>query len=148
MLCHANTTTFDLAKAVIKIPVQKGLSLKDVAESLMLKANALNLKLVAHQRVSDELKAQGIKDTRHLEIFQFCDVLTAKALVDHEMLFAAYLPCRITLLEDQQGNGWLLMQNLDMLLNAIALPDDLKRKALKVRDALREVIEAGSKGEL
>lgn len=139
---------FELAQSVIKIPLSQGVSFKDAAESLTLKANALNLKLVAHQPMSEELKAQGVKDARHIEIFQFCDVKTANALINHEMLFAAYLPCRIALLEDPQGKGWLLMLNLDMLLKATQLPPDLQVQALKVRDALQQIIEAGAKGEL
>jgi len=141
-------TGFELAQSVVKIPLAQGVSFKDAAESLTLKANSLNLKLVAHQPMSEELKAQGVKDARHIEIFQFCDVKTAKALVDYEILFAAYLPCRIALLEDKQGKGWLLMLNLDMLLKATSLPPDLHTQALKVRDALQQIIEAGAKGEL
>jgi uncharacterized protein (DUF302 family) len=142
------STGFELAQSVVKTPLAQGVSFKDAAESLTLKANALNLKLVAHQAMSEELKAQGVKDVRHIEIFQFCDVKTAKALLDYEILFAAYLPCRITLLEDKQGKGWLLMLNLDMLLKAASLPPDLHAQALKVRNALHQVIEAGAKGEL
>jgi uncharacterized protein (DUF302 family) len=58
------------------------------------------------------------------------------------------MPCRIALVEDEKGKGWLIMVNMDFFIGAANLPPDLKRKAEKVRDDLNEVIKAGAAGDI
>ena len=94
-----------------------------------------------------ELQAMGVESKR-FEIFQFCDARIAKAMLTHDMDFAAYLPCRITLLEDESGKAWLISMNLDMFIQSANLPSELMEKAVKVRDTIQEIMEAGAAGDL
>lgn len=142
------TSAFDMAKTVIKMPLAEGISMDDAIDSLKLRANALNMKLVGHQPLSEELKAMGEPAVKRMEIFQFCDPKIAKAMVEYNMDFAAYLPCRITLVEDDKGKGWLVMMDLDPFIQAAKLPPKLQKKALKIRDSLKQIIMAGVNGEL
>ena len=84
--------------------------------------------------------------SRRIEIFQFCDPLTAKKIVESSIDFAAYLPCRISLVEDNSGKGWLVMANLDPLIQQAKLTADVKKDALHVRDTLASIMQAGAKG--
>ena len=136
----------DLAQMVVKLPLAKGVSLDDAAQSMKIRANNLNMKLVGEMPLSKQLQAMGEK-SRRIEIFQFCDPLTAKKMVEANIDFAAYLPCRISLVEDAQGKGWLVMMNLDPLINANQLSPELKKEAIKVRDTLNEIMRAGAKGD-
>jgi len=136
-----------LEKTVVKMPIEEGVSLDDAIESMKLRANALNIKLVAELPLSKQIKAMG-ESSRRMGIFQFCDALTAKKMVEFDINFAAYLPCRIAMVEDQQGKGWLLMMNMDMLINNPQLQGDLKKTATEVRNSLLEIMSAGAKGEL
>lgn len=61
---------FDVAQTVVKLPLAEGVSADDAIVALKSKAIELNMKFVAHQPLSKELKARGIKSGR-LEIFQF-----------------------------------------------------------------------------
>ena len=93
-----------LNKAVIKMRLDKGVSMDDAVSSMKLRANMLNMKLVAHLPLSKQIKAMGHK-ARRMEVFEFCNPLTAQKMVESNMNFAAYLPCRIALVEDEHGQG-------------------------------------------
>ncbi|RXL71700.1 DUF302 domain-containing protein, partial [Citrobacter sp. AAK_AS5] len=65
-----------IADTVLKMPLAEGVSADDAIESMKLRANALNFKLVAHLPLSQQLKSMGIESKR-VEIFQFCDAAIA-----------------------------------------------------------------------
>jgi uncharacterized protein (DUF302 family) len=137
----------DLEKTVIKMPIDEGISIDDAVESMKLRANILNIKLVAELPLSKQIKAMG-KESRRIGIYQFCDALTAKKMVEYDMNFAAYLPCRIAVVEDPQGKGWLIMMNMEMLLNNPKLNKQLKAEAEKVWKDLNGIMKAGASGAL
>jgi uncharacterized protein (DUF302 family) len=61
---------------------------------------------------------------------------------------AAYLPCRITVVEKEDGL-WLYTLNMDMMVKmGRKLPSPLKEEARAVRDTLWEMMERASKGEI
>ena len=136
------------ADPVVKRALAPGVSFSDAIESMKLRANILNIKLVAELPLSKQVEAATGKPQRHMEIFQFCDALTAKAMVDANIDFAAYLPCRIALVEDAQGRGWLIMVNLDEVLANYKLAPEMVKNAQSVRDTLLSIIDAGAKGDL
>lgn len=137
----------DLEQTVLKMPLSDGVSMDDAVESMKLRANILNIKLVAELPLSKQIKAMGEK-SRRIGIYQFCEPLTAKKMVEYDMNFAAYLPCRISMVEDKKGKGWLLMMNMEMLLNNPKLNPDLKKEAANVWKGLKEIMTAGANGEL
>ena len=149
MACIAEEPAFfvDIEKTVIKKKLEEGVSLEDAVESMKLRANILNIKLVAELPLSKQLKAMG-KTSQHIAIYQFCDPITAQKMVEHDINFAAYLPCRISLVEDKKGQAWLVMMNLDMLLMDPGLDANLKKEAVRVRDVLMQILQAGVSGEL
>lgn len=135
-----------IAQSVVKMPLKEGVSLDDAVQSMKIRANNLNMKLVGELPLSKQLQAMGEK-SRRIEIYQFCDPLMAKKMVEANMDFAAYLPCRITLIEDAKGKGWLIMMNLDPLINGTGLSPALKQDAAKVRDTLTDIMKAGAEGD-
>ena len=149
MSCLASEAGFyvDLAKTVVKKKLDDGVSMDEAVESMKLRANILNMKLVAELPLSKQIEAMG-KTSRHIAIYQFCDPLTAKKMVEYDINFAAYLPCRISLVEDGDGQGWLVMMNLDMLLMDPDLHPDLKKSGVRIRDILMEILDAGVSGDL
>ena len=137
----------NIADTVIKIQIAEDVSMDDAVDSMKLRANTLNFKLVAHQPLYKELQAMGLESKR-IEIFQFCDARIAKAMISFDVNFAAYLPCRIVLLEDEKGKAWLLTMNLDMMIGSANLTPELMKKAQKVRDAIASIMDAGATGDL
>ena len=132
---------------VVKQQIKDGISMDEAVESMKLRANLLNMKLVAELPLSKQIEAMG-KKARRMEIYQFCDPLTAQRMVEANINFAAYLPCRIALVEDNKGQGWLVMMNPDMMLTGATLSAELKKQATEVRDNLHEIMKAGVNGEL
>lgn len=144
----ADQPTFDIAKTVIKKPIAEGVSFDAAIDSMKLRANSLNMKLVAHQPLSKEYQALGLPNIKRTEIFQFCDAKIAKEMIEYDISYAAYMPCRITLVEEKPGKGWLVMMNLDIFIGSAQLPPRLYQLATKIRDNLISIIEAGANGDL
>ena len=144
---NAAPVKLNIEDTVVKIPLEEGVSFDDAVESMKLRANAHNMKLVAELLLSKQIKSMGSK-SRRMDIYQFCDPLIAQGMVEANIHFAAYLPCRISLVEDEKGKGWLLMMNLDIMLQSATLGDSLKAKATKVRDVLTDIMKAGASGDL
>lgn len=136
-----------IADTVVKIPLAENISIDDAIDSMLLRANGLNFKLVARQPLYKELEAMGV-ETRHVEIFQFCDARIAARMLAENIDFAAYLPCRITLIEGQDGKAWLVTLDLDKVMQMADLPTNLKELAIKVRDTMNEIMAAGASGDL
>lgn len=139
------TQSIDINQTVTKIELAEDVSADDAIDALQSRAIALNMKLVAHQPLSTELRARGI-DAERLEIFQFCNPEDAYKMVKFNPIFAAYMPCRIALVEEPDGTTWLMMINLDMLINNAELPPELKAMAGKINDNLMEIMQAGATG--
>ena len=135
-----------VTQTVLKMALKKGISAEDAIEAMLSKAAAANMKNVGHQPVSKELKARGI-DSPRLEIFQFCNPEDAIKMVKYNTLFAAYMPCRIALVEDAKGILWLEMLNLDMLINSVALPPELNQIAIETNGVMLDILTAGATGE-
>lgn len=133
---------------VIKLPITKGVKIDEAVESMKLRANYHNMKLVAELPLSKQVEAMTGKSQRFMTIYQFCDAMTAKQMVDSSVEFAAFLPCRIAVIEDAQGQGWLVMTDLNPLINTTGLSPALKTRAIEVRDQLESIMKAGAGGEL
>ena len=143
----ARAEGMSIADTVVKLPLEDGVSMDDAIESMKLRANALNFKLVAHQPLYKELEAMGLESKR-VEIFQFCDARIAHTMISENLDFAAYLPCRITLIEDKNGQAWLVTLDLDQVIKMANLTPELLENATKVRDTIKEIMEAGASGDL
>ena len=137
----------DIEKTVLRLPLEDGVTLESAVESMKLRANILNIKLVAELPLSKQIAAMGEK-SGFIGIYQFCEPLTAKKMVQYDINFAAYLPCRISAVEDKQGKGWLIMMNMEMLLNNPALNKELRQEAETVWKNLLDIMKAGASGDL
>ena len=142
----ASAQSFDINQTVVKMPLADDVTADDAIEALQSKSVELNMKFVAHQPLSKELESRGVK-TGRLEIFQFCNPMDAHEMVKFNPIFAAYMPCRIALVEDQQGKTWLMMLNLDMLINSTPLPPEVREIAERVNNMLTQILEAGATGD-
>lgn len=134
------------AADVVKRPLAPGVSADDAAQSLKLRASALNIKMTAESSLSEQVALITGKPQRHITIFQFCDPLTAQLMVEANPDLVSYMPCRIALVEDVAGQFWLIMTNLDPLVAAV--PPELRARADRVRAILTSVLEAGAAGDL
>ncbi len=127
--------------------VKPGVTINDLEQVLTQIASERNMKGVGDLPLSKELEARTGKPQKFLKVYSFCTPTTAREMVDFSPHMAAYLPCRITVVEKEDGL-WMYTLNMDMMVKmGRKLPSPLKENAWKVRDTIWEMMERGSKGE-
>ena len=128
--------------------VADGLSVEDVEDVMTSVANELNIKSVGQLPLSKQVENMTGKKQRFLKIYMYCNPLTAVKMVDYSDAFSAYLPCRLSLVEDKQGKLWIYSLNMDMMIHGgKPLPDDLKIEAEKVRAVIKNIMDRAAAGE-
>lgn len=133
--------------SIQRFPIADDVSVEDAIDSMTLRANMLNFKLVADLPLSEQVEAMG-EEANFMRILAFCDALIAKQMVEYDIIFAGFLPCRIAVLEDTEGRGWIVTMNMDMMLQAVDLPENLVPMAQRVRDTIYSIVDAGVNGDL
>ena len=133
---------------VWKAQAEESLTFDDVEETIRLVANEHNIKNVGELPLSDQVEAMSGKPHRAVKIYMFCNAMTAARMLDYSDAYGAYLPCRITLVEDKQGRIWLYTLNMDpMIYGGLPLPAALKTEALQVKTIMQEVLTRGASGD-
>ena len=133
--------------SIQRFQIAEDVSVEDAIDSMTLRANMLNFKLVADLPLSEQVEAMG-EEANYMRILAFCDALIAKKMVEYDIIFAGFLPCRIAVVEDTEGKGWIITMNMDMMLHAVDLPEELQPLAQKVRDTIYSIVDAGVNGDL
>lgn len=127
--------------------VKDGVSAAEVEQILKGVAVERNMRDVGTLPLSKELEARSGKKEKLLTVYSFCSPDTARKMVDFSPHMAAYLPCRISMVEKEDGL-WLYTLNMDMMVKmGRKLPSPLKEEAMAVRNTIWEMMERGSKGE-
>lgn len=133
---------------VWKVPLAEGISPADAEEIMNFVANQHNIMGVGELPLSEQVALMTGEEQRLLKIYQYCDPRTAMKMVDYSDAFSAYLPCRIAIVEDKQGNHALYSLNMDLMISGgKTLPPELREEAEKVREIILEIMERGAKGE-
>jgi len=132
---------------VARVQLQQGVSFDDAVESLKLRANQHNLKFVGASPLYKEIEALTGKPSRRMEIFSFCDGLVAQQMIGNDPLMISFMPCRISIVEDEQGARWIISMMID---NAMIrkLPPEIRKNAQRIMDAMKDSMLAASNGDL
>ena len=141
--------TGNAAEATVwKVPVADGLGWKDVEDTMRFVANEHNIKNVGELPLSEQVQLMTGEEQRFLKIYMFCNPLTAANMFDYSVAFSAYLPCRISLIEDPDGKLWIYTLNMDMMIHGgTPLPDELKAEAIQVKENMLDIMNRGAAGE-
>jgi len=137
----------DVKLQIARIQVQDSVSFDDTVESLKLRANQHNLKFVGVNQLWKEVEALTGKPAKRMEIFNFCDGLTANKMLTADPMMIAFMPCRIALIEDASGKRWIISMMMDLKMIK-AMPEDTRNSAEKVMAAMKDIMVAASKGDL
>ena len=141
--------TGNAAEATVwKVQVNEDLSAEDVEETMLVVANEHNIKNVGELPLSAEVEAMSGKKSRFFKIFMFCNAMTAAMMLDYSDAYSAYLPCRVSLVEDKQGKLWLYSLNMDaMIYGGTPLPAALKEEAIGVKTIILDIMNRGAEGD-
>jgi uncharacterized protein (DUF302 family) len=130
-----------------KVKVDESQSAEDVEQTMKFVANEHNFQNVGELPLYKQVEAMSGESYRFVKIYMFCNALTAARMLDYSDAFSAYLPCRITLLEDPDGTLWLYTLNMDLMIHGgEELPPGLKEEALKVKEIILDIMERGATG--
>ena len=141
--------TGNSAEATVwKVPVSEDISAEDVEETMRFVANEHNIKNVGELPLSKQVEAMTGEKSRYLKIFMFCNALTAAQMLEYSDAYSAYLPCRVSLVEDKQGKLWLYSLNMDaMIYGGTPLPPALKEEAEGVKAIILDIMKRGAEGD-
>ncbi|MCA1926300.1 MAG: DUF302 domain-containing protein [Thiobacillus sp.] len=154
----ANMMQMDAREAMnyfaTKYKARAGLSFDEVVESMMLRANQVNLKFVCSNLMWKDFQAVlGDNSAPRVEVFSFCDIAVARDLLRLIPEMVVFLPCRIAVMEDADKNIWVLTLDwdvtwLDMAGKQMGITPELRQGAMAIREKLDSVMRAGAAGEL
>lgn len=137
---------------VAKKKVLPGITFDEVIESLKTKANELNMRAVGHNTPYKLLRQIDDPNSPRVEILSFCDLITMRKILDYSLEFLAFLPCKISVAEDADGQIWLVTLDwdvrwLDSSPNPNKIPADLRERAISVRERIEAIMEAAAVGD-
>jgi uncharacterized protein (DUF302 family) len=133
---------------VWKIPVAEGLSIEDVDQTMKFVANEHNIKNVGELPLSEQVATMTGEPQRFWKIYMFCNPLIAAKMIEFSDAFSAYLPCRISLVEDKEGRYWIYTLNMDMMIHGgKKLPPELFEEANQVKETILDIMNRGATGE-
>ena len=138
---------------VAKKKVEEGLTFDEVMESMDLRANLLNMKKVGHNTPSAVIEATTGEPTPRLEMVSYCDIPTMRMILDYVPEFSVFVPCRISVLEDANGDIWIMTMDwdirwMDTSPNPNRITKELREAAIAVRESMESIMEAGAAGDL
>jgi uncharacterized protein (DUF302 family) len=127
--------------------VKAGVTVNDIEQVFTQVSAERNMKGVGELPLSKELEARTGKPQKFLKVYSYCTPATARMMVDFSPNMAAYLPCRLTVVEKEDGL-WIYTLNMDMMVKmGRKLPSPLKEEATKVRDTIYEMMNRAANGE-
>ena len=132
---------------VRKVKIDPDVSTEDVIESMKSIATDANMVQVGDSRMSDKSIKDG-KGNRYIRILHYCSPSIAKQFIDYSLAFGAFMPCRILIVEDDNGDRWLITMAMElMLFGGHTLPPEMMEKAEHVRDTMYKMMDLGAKGD-
>lgn len=154
----ANMMQLDAREAMnyfaVKYKAKPGLSFDEVVESMMLRANQVNLKFVGSNLMWKDFQAVlGDDEAPRVEVFSFCDIAVGRDLLRLIPEMVVFLPCRIAVMEDADKNIWVLTLDwdvtwLDLAGKQMGITPELRRGALDIREKMDSVMRAAANGDL
>lgn len=138
----------------IKYQAKPGVSFDEVVQSMMLRANQVNLKFVGSNLMWKDFEAVlGDTGAPRVEVFSFCDIAVGRELLKVIPEMVVFLPCRIAVMEDADRNVWVLMMDwditwLDLAGKQAGITPELRRGAQAIRDKMEDVMRAAANGDL
>lgn len=140
----------DAAKTMVKtVKVEEGISIEDVVDTMKSVAMDNNMLVVGDTIMfrDGQVDVHGNK-TRHVEIVSFCNKQIARDFIDYSVAFGAFMPCRVILTRDENGDLWLSTMKLDLMIaGGHPLTPEMLKMAEKVRDTMYAIVDQAASGE-
>lgn len=141
-------TTGRSADAMVrKVKINSDISTEEVIESMRSIATDANMLQVGDSRMAEEYDHEG-KRQRYVRIIHYCAPNIAKTFIDYSVAYGAFMPCRILIVEDDNGDRWLVTMAMElMLFGGHTLPPEMMEKAIHVRDTMYKMMDLAAVGD-
>ena len=141
-------TTGKSADAMVrKVKINPDVSTEEVIESMKSIAADANMLQVGDSRMAEKYDHAG-KRQRYVRILHYCAPNIAKTFIDYSVAYGAFMPCRILIVEDDNGERWLVTMAMElMLFGGHTLPPEMMEKAEHVRDTMYKMMDLGAEGD-
>jgi len=133
---------------VRKVKIDPDVSNDDVIEALNALAIERGIKPVGDLPLSTEVEARTGKKQRYVRVLSYCNPNIAMKMVDFSKAYGAFLPCRIVIMEDKNGDRWMYTMSLDLMISGgKTLPKDMLTYGNKVRKTIYDMMDLAAKGD-
>lgn len=143
--------TGNAAEATVwKVLANEDQSFEDIDQTIKVVANEHNIKAVGELPLWKQVESMTGEEQRVAKIYMYCNPLTASQMMDHSDAYSAYLPCRLSVVEDKERKGryWIYTLNMDMMIHGgKTLPEPLRTEALKVKEIMLDVLKRAKEGD-
>ena len=134
------------AEAMVRrVKINDDVSTEDALELMKEIATDNNFLVVADAKMSIKSSIKDPDGKRYIRILSFCAPSIAEQFIGYNEGFGAFMPCRILIVEDDEGNRWLHTMAMELMLYGGApLPDDMLKMALRVRGLMYGMMDAAA----
>ena len=139
--------TGNSAEAMIKkVKIEDAVSTEELVENFKEIALGANFKVVGDQTMSKHgVDAKGNK-TKLIRFVSFCSPQIAKIFINFSAAYSAFMPCRIAIIEMDDGSRWMYTMSMDlMLFGGKTLPPEMLEKANHVKDTMYLMMDEAGK---
>ena len=103
---------------VVKYLVNDDISVEDIEEAMESAATEEGIRSVGMLPLSEMVELQTGKKQRFFKIYQYMSPRDSVVLANHSLEFSAFLPIRISLIEDSNGKMWLYSADIDSIFKS------------------------------
>jgi len=141
--------TGNSAEAMIrKVRINDDVTTEDAIDTMTGIAEENNFLVVGDAKMSIKSSIKDPNGKRYIRILSFCAPSIAEKFIGYSESFGAFMPCRILIVEDDEGNRWLYTMAMELMLyGGKPLPDDMLKMAETVRGLMYGMMDAAATGD-
>jgi hypothetical protein len=142
--------TGDTAKAMTRrIKVNPDVSNEDIRDSIESIASDGNMELVGDVTIFNGSPIDSSNErTKYARTFSLCSRPIAKDFLSYSMAYGAFMPCRIMLQEDDNGDRWLYTMDMGLMIHGgKPLTPEMLKMAEQVRNTVYKAMDLAAKGD-
>ena len=131
------------------VKVDKDVSNEDIKDAIESIASEGNMALVGDVTIfnGDPIDSSG-KPTKYARTFSLCSRPIAQKFLDFSMSFGAFMPCRIMLQEDDNGDRWLHTMDMGLMIHGgKPLSPEMFEMAENVRSTVYRAMDMAAVGD-
>ena len=133
------------AEAMIRrVKINDDVTTEDAIDNMRGIATDNNFLVVGDAKMSikSSIKEGG---KRYIRILSFCAPSVAEQFIAYNNSFGSFMPCRILIVEDDEGNRWLYTMAMELMLyGGEPLPPEMMEMALRVKNLMYGMMDAAA----